>query len=82
MISVLFFPWLLINVNAINNQRYASMNKDNYTRTPWNDPFISQRADPFITRNMTGLSSAARKAWRDCGPRRRPWSGMPTRKAG
>ena len=26
------------------------MNKDNYTRTPWNDPFIPQRADPFITR--------------------------------
>ena len=50
MISVLFFPWLLINVNAINYQRYASMNKDNYTRTPWNDPFIPQRADPFITR--------------------------------
>ena len=26
------------------------MNKDNYRKTPWNEPFIPQRADPFITR--------------------------------
>lgn len=26
------------------------MNKDQYIHTPWNEPFIPQRADPFITR--------------------------------
>ncbi len=26
------------------------MNKNNYTQTPWNTPFIPQRADPFVTR--------------------------------
>jgi hypothetical protein len=30
------------------NERHYDMTKDNYMETPWNTPFIAQRADPYI----------------------------------
>ena len=59
----------------------------------WPNPFIEQRADPYILRhqdhyyfiasfrNMTGWRFVARRRWKVYAKRRRWWSGVKRRAA-